>query len=39
MEFKGEGRETLFDRMHGHSVALDLGNALHGNHKNIALTS
>ena len=39
MGFKGEGRETLFDQMHGHSVALDLGNALHRNHKNVFLTS
>ena len=39
MKFKGEGRDTSFDQMHGNSVALDLGNALRGNHKNVVLTS
>ena len=39
MEFEGEGRETLFDQMHEHSVALALGNALHGSHKIVVPTS
>ena len=39
MGFKGEGRETLFNQMEGLSVALDLGNALYGNHENVDLTS